>query len=220
MMEVFERQDPPCLICENPRNLWIKRCLSAGFLEQRMRRYMAGYIRESLRGRLSPNSEVGRPRQRLVRPHQRFRSRPRRTRRGCRRLVASGSGRVEAPASGDIRRTGRAAAVDSGPGVQGGIMTSAIQAARFWHPSGMRGDSSGVPGVSLRSTPGYGLRSLRDEMPKPAEISEHGRPPSLGSLSLGSVRAVTHSTLRPALTTPSRRMNHAPTNRGGSAHLF
>jgi hypothetical protein len=126
-----------------------------------------GYVREPLRGRLSSNSEVGRPRQRLVRPHQRFRSRPRRTRRGCRRLVASGSGRVEAPASGDIRRTGRAAAVDSGPGVQGGIMTSAIQAARFWHPSGMRGDSSGVPGVSLRSTPGYGLRSLRDGMPKP-----------------------------------------------------
>src|ERR1035437_4896928 len=98
------------------------------------------------------------------------------------------------------------------------FMTFSIQAAGFWHPSGMRFDLSGVPGVSLRSTPGYGLRSLRDEMPKPAEISEHGRPPSLGSLSLGSVRAVTHSTLRPALTTPSRRMNHAPTNRGGRAH--
>jgi hypothetical protein len=47
MMEVFERQEPSSVICENPRNLWIKRCLSAGFLEQRMRRYMAGYIRRT-----------------------------------------------------------------------------------------------------------------------------------------------------------------------------
>ncbi len=41
----------------------------------------------------------------------------------------------------------------------------------------MRFDSCGVPGVSLCSTPGYGLRSLRDEIPKPAEISERGRTP-------------------------------------------
>jgi hypothetical protein len=46
-----------------------------------------------------------------------------------------------------------------------------------WHPSGMRCDSSGVPGVSLCSTPGYGLRSLRDEMPNPAGLSERGRTP-------------------------------------------
>jgi hypothetical protein len=33
MMEVFERQEPSSAICENPRNLWIKMWLSAGFLE-------------------------------------------------------------------------------------------------------------------------------------------------------------------------------------------
>ena len=55
-------------------------------------------------------------------------------------------------------------------------MTFSIQAAGFWHPSGMRFDSSGVPGVSLRSTPGYGLRSLRDEIQGAAERVEtfHG----------------------------------------------
>jgi hypothetical protein len=57
------------------------------------------------------------------------------------------------------------------------IYDISIQAAGFWHPSGMRGDSSGYPGVSLRSTPGYGLRSLRDGMPKPAGLSERGRMP-------------------------------------------
>jgi hypothetical protein len=51
-------------------------------------------------------------------------------------------------------------------------MTATIQSARFWHPSGMRFDLSGVPGVSLRSTPGYGLRSLRDEIPSAAERVE------------------------------------------------
>jgi hypothetical protein len=47
MMEVFERQEPSSAICGNPHNLWMKMCLSAGFLEQRMQRYMAGYIRRT-----------------------------------------------------------------------------------------------------------------------------------------------------------------------------
>jgi hypothetical protein len=33
MMEVFGRQEPLSSICENPRNLWIKMWLSAGFPE-------------------------------------------------------------------------------------------------------------------------------------------------------------------------------------------
>ena len=41
------------------------------------------------------------------------------------------------------------------------MITGLIDAC--WHPSGVRVDYDRIPGVSLRSTPGYLLSSLRDE---------------------------------------------------------
>ena len=38
-MEVFDRQEPPSLICENPRNLWIKNVVVRWFLERQGNRY-------------------------------------------------------------------------------------------------------------------------------------------------------------------------------------